>query len=389
MNKPQIYLNDWLHIHPYNVVQYSDNYFVKLANKLYKTCILNELSDFFRKKLSLYLAAYLEDQISELGLWKGFISEHERLYGNILPFYSTGNDYIKDEVNKEDIAFIIWNTWQKAADIHNHTYVSPNASSILKQAELFYTILEEAYEEAPANEILTGYFDSFRNEEEANQKLKWLFGHTYLTEPSMLPYIDRVTPSDRFIIPTGPLALFLHEWITLLTSSTQWQQIEGLYIPETEIPETLLQKNKETYHNFTTGTNGKTIVYLNGYDELRNFLVGVLKWQDDDNHTLPQMKEHRNFILMTKAEKGILLAKDICEFIASPDNPLYNQKEAQKHAFRLLTEEMLCPPDLLTFCINNKLIPDAQIPETGEKELVQCNADFIARHSLLYYYRGD
>ena len=31
----------------------------------------------------------------------------------------------------------------------------------------------------------------------------------------------------------------------------------------------------------------------------------------------------------------------------------------------------------------------AELPEVGEKMLVKLNADFIARHSLLYYYRGD
>lgn len=101
------------------------------------------------------------------------------------------------------------------------------------------------------------------------------------------------------------------------------------------------------------------------------------------------MKAHRNFILMTEPEKGVLLAKDICEYIADKENPLYNQELAQRNAFRLLTEETLCPPDLLTYCIQNNFIPDAQLPEGQEKELVQQNADFIARHSLLYYYRGD
>jgi hypothetical protein len=43
----------------------------------------------------------------------------------------------------------------------------------------------------------------------------------------------------------------------------------------------------------------------------------------------------------------------------------------------------------MEYVINNHYIPDAQFPEFGERELVQKNADFIARHSLLYYYRGD
>ena len=83
------------------------------------------------------------------------------------------------------------------------------------------------------------------------------------------------------------------------------------------------------------------------------------------------------------------MRKISCEYIADRENPLYDSEKAQSNAFRMLTEEMLCPPDLLIHCINNKLIPDAQLPDGTEKELVQQNADFIARHSLLYYYRGD
>ena len=92
---------------------------------------------------------------------------------------------------------------------------------------------------------------------------------------------------------------------------------------------------------------------------------------------------------MVNPEKGILLAKDICAYIADKNNPLYNREEAKKHAFRLLTEETLCPPDLLTYCITNKLLPDAMLPGGEEQALVSQNADFIARHSLLSFYRGD
>jgi len=101
------------------------------------------------------------------------------------------------------------------------------------------------------------------------------------------------------------------------------------------------------------------------------------------------MKEHRNFIMMANPEKGILLANDICECITDPLNSLYDREVAIREAFNLLTIPTKCPPDLLEYLINNHYIPDAQLPEYGEKELVERNADFIARHALLYYYRGD
>ena len=92
---------------------------------------------------------------------------------------------------------------------------------------------------------------------------------------------------------------------------------------------------------------------------------------------------------MSNPKKGILLAKDICEYIADKENPMYDREKAQANAFRLLTEETLCPPDLLTYCIENSLLPDASISEEADNAFVQKNMDFIARHALLYYYRGD
>lgn len=387
MNKPAIYLKEWLAIHPYTSVQPSDVYFVQLANVLYAACNISDLPDFFRRKLALYVAAYLEDVISGLGLWHSFIAEHEKLYGKKLPFYTLSSDYLENEINEEDIRFLIWNTWQKAFLVHD--YIHPMDSRIVEQARCFYEILTKAYEEAPANDWLEHCMDGFNNEKDKERKLNWLFGHSYLTEPSMLPYIEKVTPSDRFIIPVGPLALFLREILESLTDSVAWREVTGLYPKEPELSNVLLQKNAEMYRLFVAGTGGKEKVYLSGYDELHRFLIEVLQWPDDENHTLPQMKSYRNFVLMIDSRKGILLAKDVCEYIADPDNPIYDSRKAEKEAFRLLTEETLCPPDLLTYCIKNCYLPDASFPDGTGKELVQTNADFIARHALLYYYRGD
>ena len=387
MNKSVIYPKEWLAIHPYTSMQSSDAYFVQLANVLYPVCQISGLPDFFCRKLALYVAAYLEDVISGLGLWRSFTAEHEKLYGKRLPFYALSSDYVADEINEEDICFLIWNTWQKAPFVHD--YIHPMDGRITEQAHRFYEILDKVYEEAPANGWLEHCMDSFDSEKDRERKLDWLFGHSYLTEPSMLPYIEKVAPSDRFIIPVGPLAFFLREILDSLTDSGAWKEVPGLYPEEPELSDGFLQKNAEMYRSFVAGTGGKERVYLSGYGALRRFLTEVLQWPNDENHTLPQMKPYRNFVLMADARKGILLAKDICECIADPDNPYYDSRKAENESFRLLTVETLCPPDLLTYCIRNRYLPDAVFPDGTGKELIRTNADFIARHALLYYYRGD
>ena len=88
MQKANLYIKDWLSIHPYTRQQPSDNYFVQLANRLFHICPLNEIPEAFKKKICLYTAAYLEDVISGLGLWQSFVNKHSELYGTALPFYT-------------------------------------------------------------------------------------------------------------------------------------------------------------------------------------------------------------------------------------------------------------------------------------------------------------
>lgn len=399
MKKTIIYMNHWLDLHPYTAVQTSDTYYVNLSNKLLETMTLPGLTLDVRARMALYLAAYVEDQVSGLKLWQTFLKECELLNKKRLPFYQLTDGYYADEVNKEDVAFIMWNTIQKAAQhgqklsessIVCHGFVNPAHPSLLAEAERLCEILSEAYEEAPENDALCDYFQSAATEKEGRAKLQWLFGHTYLTEPSVLPYLANMGDDDLFIIPTGPLALFLYEWIDALGGDESWHQVKGLYVAEPELPAEYAAKNKEIYANFTAATQGNNIVFLDGYDQLKDFLINGLHWPDDENHTLPHLKESRDFILMVHPEKGMLLAKDICRYLNAPGNPVYDSHEAEQQAIRILTQETVCPPDLLYRSIREGWIPDAQFPGQPEtRQLVVDNADFIARLFLLYYYRGD
>ncbi|MCE2616701.1 MAG: DUF3843 family protein [Phocaeicola sp.] len=389
MSNIKIFMNDWLEIHPYNRQQDSDIYFVELANDLYNTYYFTNVPPFYHKKLCLNVAAYFEDVISKFGLWAAFIKKHKELYGKPLPFFRISNDYLEDEINEEDIRFIIWNTIIKIPG--NQGYVNPLASEIKEMAKAYYQVLREEYESAPANDVLTNYLNDFSDRNEANYKLFWLFARTYLNQPSVQEFSGRVTVQDKFVIPCGPLALYLKEWMELLVPDylCQWKTVDGLFFETPQISDDIKNRSKETYENFIEGTNGNTIKYFVSYDELKQFFVEVLKWPNNDDHTMPQLKSSRNFIMMTHPEKGVLLAKDLNEYIKDPLNAQYDEQKAKKNAFKLLITPMLCPPDLLRYILSNHFLPDAELPVNGEKEMVQNNADFIARHTLLYYYRGD
>ena len=101
MNVSTIYMNQWLRLHPYKVAQPSDAYYVALANRLVAVITVPFVAQETSQRMALYLAAYLEDQVSHLMLWQTFLKEHKRLYGTWLPFYDLSNDYFVDEVNRD------------------------------------------------------------------------------------------------------------------------------------------------------------------------------------------------------------------------------------------------------------------------------------------------
>ena len=126
-------------------------------------------------------------------------------------------------------------------------------------------------------DTLQDFFMDFKGKEDANHKLRWLFGHNYLTEPSVQEYIAQVTETDKFIIPCGPLALFLHEWIDLLTNGETecWEEIEGLYPAIPEISDEMKGKEPTTYQLFT---KVQTVPYNNIWKDIRNCIISLPKY---------------------------------------------------------------------------------------------------------------
>ena len=110
MNRQKIYPKEWLTIHPYTATDGIDLYYTELANRLYGECRTAGIDDHTLRKVCLYAAAYLEDTVSEGGLWRTFTEENRTLNVRTLPFYTTGHYYKAGEENWADVRFIVWNT---------------------------------------------------------------------------------------------------------------------------------------------------------------------------------------------------------------------------------------------------------------------------------------
>ena len=235
--KDKIYQKDWLDLHPYSTPVNSDVYFVNLSNRFLETiehAIGNAFSNKVKHTIALSVAAYFEDIISGLGLWQGFTKKHFAMYGKYLPFYQLSKDYFPDEINCEDILFLIWSCVQQE-EIEFERIINPENPIILALGLVLFDILEEEYETAPENEYFQDFFTqkvNYADFYEFRTIASWLFYSSYLMSPYTKKKAEETAEEVKkcdthkemllyglmndllFRSPCGPLALKINEWMS-------------------------------------------------------------------------------------------------------------------------------------------------------------------------------
>lgn len=380
----------------------TDKYYLDLANRLAETAASEGLFPSYPEKViertAMAVIGYYQDVICDAGIWRSFISECRRRYGLTVPFYDEGGeDYMDYELNRIDVRFMVW--YGLSMNFEDRRVWNPLDPEIVDGADAWWRILDEVYDEAPmpVDYRMTHELEMHAEEDsEAIMKLgNWLFMHCYLMTPAYAMTLAEIasqidlSKEENFQQlqkrlemsmsedPTGPLALFLREWLYLI--------VEG------KLPR--IKKPKETpehkyYTAFTRATGGEVIKFFHTYEEMNAFFIDALGWAPGEEH-LPQMKGSHDYILMVNREKGMLAARDIARCIAAPGNDIYDKEWAKVHAIELLTERGCCPGDLLQYVCRNGWLPDAAFPGTDDTKLVADNWDFIGRCYLQQYYRGD
>ena len=351
------------------------------------------------ERAALALIGYYQDVICDAGVWRSFITECRRLYGYTLPFFSKeGEEYTDYELNRSDVRFMVW--YALSMNYENRRVCYPYDREIIVGADVWFEELERVYDEAPipVNYRLAQELEIHSEEDRpAIMKLaNWLFLHCYLMTPAFAMTLTEISSeydlSKEDVIlelqkrldtamwqdPTGPLALYLGEWLYLIIE----------HKPAPEPKQTLTEGEHKYYTAFTKFTGGKTLQFFSTYEELNRFFIDALGWAEGEQH-LEQVKNDKDFVLMVDPVKGMLLARNIARCIACPDNKLYDQEYAKTHAMELLTERGCCPGDLLRFVCEKGWLPDAVFPGTDDTALVATNWDFISRCYLQQYYRGD
>ncbi len=130
MKNTKIFPKDWLQLHPYKQSGPTDLYYTRIANQIHEMMEQTDLANSFEKEdviqISMRMAAYFEDVISGLNIWRAFITEYKKQTGNYLPFYTVSDHYYDDEANYEDVRFLLWHYTQQYHGAKKGTFVNPD-----------------------------------------------------------------------------------------------------------------------------------------------------------------------------------------------------------------------------------------------------------------------
>lgn len=330
MKNQKIYMKTWLDLHNRVKVLDTDHWYLEFANLLFPlvhdSYLYKEATEESQIQVALMLTLYLEDCVTDGGNWRQFIRWHKRNYGRYLPFYELDEGcYFADEVNKEDVAFLLWGINSPVGDDFDGVE-NPLDEDLMAFVDEIYRELELAFEQAPVSDGLAG---------------------DWLLESELMEKVRTALPVAS---PGGSLPT--------------------------------------NVERFMKASGGEALMFFDSYAALKRFFVEALGWEEDEESLLPDLAEFDNFVLYGNP-KGLLIGPDVAPYFADKRNPLYNAEAAEEEAYELFCEEGLCPFDLLKYGMEHGLLPDAQFPFENGKELLHENWDFVARWFLGEYYEGE
>ena len=249
----KIYPKKWLELHPYKQTNSVDQYYVGIANEIHKRLYSSTIADAFEEEeniryTSLCLAAWFEDVISQTGIWQAFTAECRKRYGAYLPFYPIKGDYFPDEINLEDIRFLLWHHIQYLC--RGISAINPENPGIEQTAQEIYGLLAEEYETAPENERMQEFlYHSAMGEEDFfhyREILDWFHYQCYFNienvaqcrdEAERLLDDEKITPemAETLIYTTRTSLTFKGRRNLLSLTSPEWLALIGKAHPEHQL----------------------------------------------------------------------------------------------------------------------------------------------------------
>lgn len=417
MKNIKLYPKEWLKLHPYQQSTPADLYYTQIANRIYDILEKTHLAYSFEKKdvkqISLRMAAYFEDVISGLNIWRSFIMEHKALFGKYLPFYTPDDHYYDDEANYEDIRFLLWHYTQQYHGAVKGTFVSPDNATNGETASLIYQLFCDEWTTAPENEKMQALFSPdtrYDDPDKYIELLSWFYFRSYLFTDSgqQLSDIAKAYWKKGEDAGNRELLLTLHESLPQLAatpflaySSPKWLSLimpadhpdHDLFVERGELAQSSISRTKvneetqkkanEEFGKFTAAAEGKPLVYFQNEQESLDFLAGAGIEAD----RLPKADRYR-FALYATPNEGLQVLGENIECIKDENNPFYDQNKAESQAISFFMID-ICKPYLLRILEERGMLADAQakslISEERSKAIVHENWEFMMRYFLREY----
>ncbi|WP_300814063.1 DUF3843 family protein [uncultured Bacteroides sp.] len=332
MKRSPIYMKKWLDFNERTRIQPSDqwylNFTIEILPIIQRSALFSQDEKSVQIEAALTAGIYFQDAIAQTGGWRIFADMYQSLYNRYLPFYHTTDEYVPDEINPEDIAFLLWEIKSHPVFLWNtdFSFYNPFDKKLLDLSKELYEIMDARFEEAPISQ-----------------------------EPSSMIWAMGI---DLLEIPSTPLPE--------VTANTRL----------TEDARRCLEYSK-----------GEPLLYFDTYRKLCSFFVDVLGWENKPSAWMPELESSKNFVIYANA-KGMLIAPDVAQYFCDAHNPAYNAEAAAKDGYRMFCQPGMCPFDLLKYGMHKGLLTDVRLPFDHGKELLQDNWDFIARYYLSEYYEG-
>lgn len=152
----KIYPIDLIPFLPYKKADATDMYYANIANRVLNDCLDDEFieekdSEENLRTIAVRLTLWFEDVVSCGGIWTAFTTECKRRYGRPIPFFDIDeNDYYRDEVNREDVYFLLWHF--TVDELEMPFLVNPMAKPFINAANKVFRLFEDEFEKAPVND---------------------------------------------------------------------------------------------------------------------------------------------------------------------------------------------------------------------------------------------
>lgn len=422
MKNIKIFPKDWLTLHPYKQSTPVDSYYTGLANRIYdimtRTELINSFEDEEPKQICIRLAAYFEDVISGLNIWRSFIGTYKEMYGKYLPFYEPDDHYYDDEVNYEDVRFLLWHYTQQYHGLRKGTFVNPDNPANEATARLVYQLFCDEWTTAPENERMRAYLSAenrFGSQETYEPLLLWFHYNMYLLTDSNRELTERTQAlwnearGDRekldnlilgmhqhlaYTSKTALLALTSPEWLARILASHP----DAAFMQEVAaqsrlaLSKEVLEANREVYKKFGEAADDRLLLYFEKVSEAEAFINEKSLLPSARPFHFPADLKDKKIALYATPQDGLgWVVGELVACIKDDANPFYQTEIAQAKALAFFIVNH-CSIHLLKRMEEKGMLADARTkslssPQRGAA-IIHENWEFLSRYFLREYAAG-